>query len=172
MRAFWQANPCGVKVCRGRAGAHAVLRARSKRIATRRSGTFHCRRLRKRGRAEGSGIGCGLGTDGAQFAEAGADYTGVDLTDAAVDLARKRLNFSIFAGSFKQQTRKKLDFADESFDLVYSHGVLHHTPELRKPFKRFIACCVRWTRRGDALPSDSYTIASTFRCCAARARIC
>ena len=39
-------------------------------------------------------IGCGLGADGAQFAQAGADYTGVDLTEAAVELARKR--FELF----------------------------------------------------------------------------
>ncbi len=77
-------------------------------------------------------IGCGLGTDGAQFAEAGADYTGVDLTEAAVDLARRRFELSNLPGSFRTADAEKLDFADESFDVVYSHGVLHHTPETGK----------------------------------------
>jgi SAM-dependent methyltransferase len=99
------------------------------------------RRLRKRARLESAEIGCGLGTDGAQFAEAGADYTGVDLTEAAVDLARKRFELFALPGKFQTADAENLDFANESFDLVYSHGVLHHTPRLAKPFRKFIGCC-------------------------------
>src|SRR5207253_8124994 len=70
--------------------------------------------------------------DGAQFAKAGADYTGVDLTDAAVDLARKRFELFGLPGEFRAADAESLDFADESFDLVYSHGVLHHTPDIAR----------------------------------------
>src|SRR6266699_3450587 len=77
-------------------------------------------------------IGCGLGTDGAQFAEAGADYTGVDLTEAAVELARRRFELFSLPGKFQTADAENLAFADDSFDLVYSHGVLHHTPETEK----------------------------------------
>jgi SAM-dependent methyltransferase len=80
-------------------------------------------------------IGCGLGTDGAQFAQAGADYTGVDLTEAAVDLARKRFELFDLQGKFQTADAESLDFEDESFDLVYSHGVLHHTPETGKAIR-------------------------------------
>jgi SAM-dependent methyltransferase len=73
-------------------------------------------------------IGCGLGTDGARFARAGADYTGVDLTDAAVELAQKRFELFNLPGTFRTADAESLDFPDNSFDLVYSHGVLHHTP--------------------------------------------
>jgi ubiquinone/menaquinone biosynthesis C-methylase UbiE len=55
--------------------------------------------------------------------------TGVDLNEAAVELAQKRFEISGLPASFKQQMQKNLEFADESFDLVYSHGVLHHTPD-------------------------------------------
>ncbi|MEP6922743.1 MAG: class I SAM-dependent methyltransferase, partial [bacterium] len=74
-------------------------------------------------------IGCGLGTDGSRFAQAGADYTGVDLTEAAVDLARKRFQIFGLPGHFRTADAENLDFVDNSFDLVYSHGVLHHTPD-------------------------------------------
>ena len=75
-------------------------------------------------------IGCGLGTDGAQFAQAGAHYTGIDLTEAAIELARKRFELSGLAeGEFRVADAENLDFADDSFDRVYSHGVLHHTPD-------------------------------------------
>src|SRR6185436_13925097 len=74
-------------------------------------------------------VGCGLGTDGAQFAKAGANYTGIDLTDAAVDLARRRFELFDLPGTFRVADAEKLDFPDNSFDIVYSHGVLHHTPD-------------------------------------------
>ena len=39
-------------------------------------------------------VGCGLGTDGINFARAGADYWAIDLSDASLALARKRLRYS------------------------------------------------------------------------------
>src|SRR5205814_370348 len=61
---------------------------------------------------------------------AGADYTGIDLTEAAIELARKRFALSHLNGQFLVSDAENLDFDDESFDLVYSHGVLHHTPDI------------------------------------------
>ncbi|MCM3902206.1 MAG: class I SAM-dependent methyltransferase [Pyrinomonadaceae bacterium] len=80
-------------------------------------------------------VGCGLGTDGAQFAGAGADYTGVDLTDAAIELAQKRFELFNLPGNFQTADAENLDFADNSFDLVYSHGVLHHTPDTERAIR-------------------------------------
>jgi ubiquinone/menaquinone biosynthesis C-methylase UbiE len=51
------------------------------------------------------------------------------LTDAAVELARKHFELLGLCGDFRRADAENLDFADESFDLVYSHGVLHHTPD-------------------------------------------
>jgi SAM-dependent methyltransferase len=65
-----------------------------------------------------------------QFSEAGADYTGVDLTEAAIELARNNLKTRDLRGEFRVADAENLDFPDESFDLVYSHGVLHHTPDI------------------------------------------
>ena len=75
-------------------------------------------------------IGCGIGTDAARFAEAGADYTGVDLTDAAIELARKRFELFGLKGRIEVADAENLDFPSDSFDVVYSHGVLHHTPDI------------------------------------------
>ncbi len=74
-------------------------------------------------------IGCGNGADGAMFAQHGADYTGVDLTEAAVAATRKHFAALNLPGEFRTANAERLDFADESFDVVYSYGVLHHTPE-------------------------------------------
>src|SRR5207249_9762909 len=76
-------------------------------------------------------IGCGMGTDGAQFARAGADYTGIDLTEAAIDLARARFALSGLKGDFRVNDAENLDFPDDSFDLVRSE---EHTSELQSRF--------------------------------------
>jgi SAM-dependent methyltransferase len=73
-------------------------------------------------------IGIGNGADGAMFALNGALYTGADLTAAALEATRRHFEVLGVAGEFKQENAEKLSFADESFDWVYSHGVLHHTP--------------------------------------------
>lgn len=129
VRAFWQANPCGTKFTDAEQGSREFY----ERVAEHRYATeWHIPAAAGFGRARGLRvleIGCGLGTDGAQFARAGADYTGVDLTDAAVDLARKCFAVFGLCGDFRTADAEQLDFADESFDIVYSHGVLHHTPD-------------------------------------------
>ncbi len=73
-------------------------------------------------------IGCGNGADGVMFAQHGALYTGVDLTQAAVDATRKHFAVMGLTGSFQIENAEQLSFRDEQFDFVYSHGVLHHTP--------------------------------------------
>lgn len=132
VRAFWQANPCGVKFADAAPGtrrffelveAHRYTKEWHIPIAADFAGARGLKVLE---------IGCGLGTDGAQFAEAGADYTGVDLTEAAVELARKRFELFNVSGTFQTADAENLDFPDENFDLVYSHGVLHHTPDTQK----------------------------------------
>ncbi|MDQ2922615.1 MAG: class I SAM-dependent methyltransferase [Acidobacteriota bacterium] len=132
VRAFWQANPCGVKFAEAAPGTrHFYELVEAHRYTSEwhipiAAGFENSRGLKV------LEIGCGLGTDGAQFAEAGADYTGVDLTDAAVELARKRFELFDLPGKFQTADAESLDFGDESFDLVYSHGVLHHTPDTGK----------------------------------------
>lgn len=73
-------------------------------------------------------IGTGNGADGAMFALNGAAYTGADLTPAALDATRRHFEVLGLTGEFKQENAERLSFADGSFDWVYSHGVLHHTP--------------------------------------------
>lgn len=129
VRDFWQAHPCGSKFADAPPGTPLFY----ERVEEHRYRTeWHIPAAANFVGAKGLTvleIGCGLGTDGAQFAMAGADYVGVDLTDAAVELARKHFELSNLRGSFRTADAEKLDFADDTFDVVYSHGVLHHTPD-------------------------------------------
>jgi SAM-dependent methyltransferase len=129
VRAFWQANPCGTKFADAAPGTRLFY----ERVEEHRYSTeWHIPEAADFKSAKDLRvleIGCGLGTDGAQFALAGADYTGVDLTEAAIALARRRFELFELPGKFRTADAENLDFPDESFDLVYSHGVLHHTPD-------------------------------------------
>jgi ubiquinone/menaquinone biosynthesis C-methylase UbiE len=128
VRAFWQANPCGTKFADAEPGTkrfyelveeHRYAKEWHIPLAANFEGARGLKILE---------IGCGLGTDGARFAQAGAHYTGVDLTLAATELAQRRFALFGLPGEFQQADAEALEFPDESFDLVYSHGVLHHTP--------------------------------------------
>src|SRR6185503_9203070 len=94
VRAFWQANPCGVKFADAAPGTRHFYELVE---AHRYTKEWHIPIAAEFASARGLKVlevGCGLGTDGAQFAEAGGNYTGVDLTEAAVELARRR--FELF----------------------------------------------------------------------------
>lgn len=77
-------------------------------------------------------IGVGLGADHQRFAEAGAALSGIDLTERAVEHTRRRLAVFGLASDLALGDAENLQFPDESFDLVYSWGVLHHSPDTPK----------------------------------------
>lgn len=74
-------------------------------------------------------IGCGMGTDLLQFARGGACCTGIDLTPRSIEITRHRFRLYDADGAFMISDGEHLPFRNESFDLVYSNGVLHHTPD-------------------------------------------
>ena len=73
-------------------------------------------------------IGIGLGTDFLRFARAGATATGIDLTPTAVALVEQRLAQEHLDATVCVADAEDLPFASNAFDVVYSWGVLHHTP--------------------------------------------
>lgn len=75
-------------------------------------------------------VGCGMGTDLLQFARGGAICTGVDLTPRSIEISRHRFNLYGVPGTFLIADGERLPFSDNSFDVVYSNGVLHHTPDI------------------------------------------
>ncbi|WP_200251379.1 class I SAM-dependent methyltransferase [Lamprobacter modestohalophilus] len=77
-------------------------------------------------------IGVGLGADHQRFAQAGAVLSGIDLTERAVEHTRRRLAVFGLASDLAVGDAENLQFPDESFDLVYSWGVLHHSPDMPK----------------------------------------
>jgi SAM-dependent methyltransferase len=73
-------------------------------------------------------VGFGLGTDYVSFARGGARIFGIDLTPTHVDATRRRLREIRYPVRLTRGDAETLPFRDGSFDVVYSFGVLHHTP--------------------------------------------
>ena len=86
-------------------------------------------------------LGCGLGTDAVQFAKAGASVVCVDLTDSGIALCRTNFELHGLSGEFFIGDIEKLDEIlpasyKNSFDLIYSFGVIHHTPNPSNVFRQ------------------------------------
>ena len=81
-------------------------------------------------------IGCGLGTDSINFARHGADITVVDLSERSLNICKER--FKVFGLNAKfyhcDLENLSLTVPIEDYDLVYSFGVIHHTPNQKKAF--------------------------------------
>lgn len=72
-------------------------------------------------------VGCGAGTDLVRFARAGAEVTGVDLSRSAIALARENFAQQGLVADLREADGEHLPFPDNSFDLVYAHGVVQYT---------------------------------------------
>ena len=77
-------------------------------------------------------VGCGIGTDTINFARAGARVTAVDLSDESLNLAKRRAkvfnleqNISFYHANVEELSSH---VPVEPYDLIYSFGVIHHTP--------------------------------------------
>jgi len=115
VRDFWQGHPCGNETgtAADRAAYFAEIERYRYRLAPWIREVAEFRRFAGRRVLE---VGCGMGTDGVQFATAGADYVGVDLTDAAIALARENFAVRGLAGNFVATNAERLPFAASSFD--------------------------------------------------------
>lgn len=78
-------------------------------------------------------IGVGQGAEGQRIIEAGALYTGIDLSPKNIERMRARCRlFSLPDEKLIVMNGEALAFPDATFDLVFSHGVLHHSPRIQK----------------------------------------
>jgi ubiquinone/menaquinone biosynthesis C-methylase UbiE len=129
VRDFWNANPCGTQFTHLEWGSKIFFDEVERfRYATQpfMHETMEFESHRGERLLE---VGCGLGTDLLQFARGGAIVTGVDLTPKSVELTRDRLKLYNLLGNAQVADAEQLPFEDHSFDVVYSFGVLHHTPD-------------------------------------------
>jgi len=93
-------------------------------------------------------VGCGIGTDAVNFCRAGASLTAVDVSAESLKITAQRLTGYGLQADLHQADAEQLDFLpDDHYDLVYSFGVLHHTPSPPAAF----AHCARVLKPGGEL---------------------
>lgn len=132
VRAYWDARPCNVRHSTKVMGSREYFDEVEKRkylVEPHIPGFAQFERWKGKRVLE---VGCGIGTDTINFARAGAQVTAVDLSVESLRLARQRAEvFSLSDRiTFVQANAEELTSAVpvEHYDLVYSFGVIHHTP--------------------------------------------
>ena len=128
VQSFWDAHPCDSTLSHARERRRFFEEIEQQRYRRQphirgvaRFSAFAGRRVLE--------LGCGVGTDGLQFARAGAVYFGADLSPSSAGLAQERFLHWSQVARFSVVNGETLPFADESFDHIYSFGVIHHSPD-------------------------------------------
>ena len=128
---YWDTFPCNSKHSRITAGTRDYFDAVSLRRYTvephiRKFAEFDNNKIKTV-----LEIGCGIGTDAVEFARAGKTFTGVELSDVSLDIAKQRFRTYNLIGRFYSGNAEYLsDFLPvETYDLIYSFGVIHHSPK-------------------------------------------
>jgi ubiquinone/menaquinone biosynthesis C-methylase UbiE len=104
-------------------------------------------------------VGIGAGTDFLQWVRAGTQAYGIDLTEEAVDNVKKRLElYNVTAEEIKVADAENIPYLDNFFDVVYSWGVIHHSPNTARCLEEII----RVTKPGGCIKLMIYNRYSLF----------
>jgi ubiquinone/menaquinone biosynthesis C-methylase UbiE len=127
VRDFWNADPCGTRYLE-QFDFEAHARARyALEPYIREFAQFEL--------APGKAvleIGVGMGADYLEWLKAGAQASGVDLSEISLQRARQRCELAGFKPDLRVADAEHLPFPDDSFDVVYSYGVMHHSPDTQR----------------------------------------
>jgi SAM-dependent methyltransferase len=126
---FWTSNQPGFKFARARPGTPEFFAEVQRHRYALEPHIRHIARFEHWTGKDVLDVGCGLATDGAEFARNGARYVGIDASPTAVELATRRFELENLEGSVIEGSATHLPFEDNTFDLVWSHGVIHHIEE-------------------------------------------
>ena len=128
--AYWNARPCNLRHSKATVGSRQYfdeVEARKYFVEPHIPGFAQFADWKGKRVLE---IGCGIGTDAVNFARAGATYTGLELSSESLALAKTRFEVFGLSGEFVQGDAEGAEalLAGREFDLIYSFGVIHHTP--------------------------------------------
>ena len=130
---FWNDRPCNIKHSSKEIGTKEYFQDVTSRKYFVESHIIDFAEFKKYKDKHVLEIGCGIGTAAQSFIENGAIYTGIDLSDKSIDIAKKRLEVFGLSGNLFQANIEELSNVNHTkFDLIYSFGVLHHTPDIKK----------------------------------------
>lgn len=147
VRSYWNARPCNLRHSPSEVGSRQYfdeVEARKYFVESHILGFAEFEKWRGKKVLE---IGCGMGTDTISFARAGAQVTAVDLSAKSLALARQRAEVFGLGHriTFFEANAERLSdvVAPAAYDLVYSFGVIHHSPHPDRIIKQIRAHYVR-----------------------------
>jgi SAM-dependent methyltransferase len=133
---FWQSHPCGDQLIGGlregyRDDYEAFFTDYDKARYRIESHIPDCLDRLQVDKKRVLEIGLGQGAESEQLIRRGAVWTGLDVTPEAVERVRTRLTLrDLSFEDIRVGSATAIPFADNQFDLVFSHGVLHHVPDV------------------------------------------
>lgn len=132
VRDYWNSRPCNIRHSPKPVGTREYfdeVEARKYLVEPHIPGFAEFERWKGKKVLE---IGCGIGTDTINFARSGAQITAVDLTEKALEMTRKRAELFGVADRVRAIQANAEQISEsvpvEPYDLIYSFGVIHHTP--------------------------------------------
>ena len=125
IREFWNAEPCGTRYLEQHEDFEAHRRARY----ALEPHIFDFAQFQAARGLRVLEIGVGMGADYLEWLKAGAQAVGVDFSAASIERARQQCEQGGLQPDLRVADAEQLPFPDKSFDLVYSYGVMHHSPD-------------------------------------------
>lgn len=130
VKKYWDARPCNIRHSPSPVGTREYfdeVEARKYFVEPHIPGFAQFERWRGKKVLE---IGCGIGTDSINFARHGANLTVLELSTASLELCKKRFEVYGLQAEFIEGNAENLTalVPDIDYDLIYSFGVIHHSP--------------------------------------------
>ncbi len=131
VKEYWDKRPCNIKHSNKKIGSKEYFNEVSKRKYFVEPHILDFADFKKWRNKKVLEVGCGIGTAANSFIENGAIYKGIDVSKESIKIAKQRLNIFNLNGIVEEGDIENY-CSEEKFDLVYSFGVLHHTPNTQK----------------------------------------
>ena len=133
---FWNKRPCNINHSNKEVGTKQYFEEVSKRKFFVEPHIVTFADFQKYKNKKVLEVGCGIGTTAHEFVRNGCDYTGIDISDKTLEIAQKRFDVFNLDGKLLCENIETYKNNFNKYDLIYSFGVLHHTPDMNKALTR------------------------------------
>ncbi len=145
VRNYWEEKACGIDVATAEEFSKEYFEQIEEFRYSREEDIFAFAQFSRFNGKKVLEVGVGVGTDFLQWVRAGAEAYALDLTEKGIEHVMKRLStYGLKAKELRVADAEHIPYSDNYFDLVYSWGVIHHTPNMEKALSEII----RVTRPG------------------------
>ena len=129
---YWNARPCNIRHSNKKVGTKEYFTEVTKRKYIVEPHILDFADFKKYDGKDVLEVGCGICTAAQSFIENGAIYKGIDISEESIKIARERFILYNLSGILEINNIEEMTDYSKQYDLIYSFGVLHHTPDIAK----------------------------------------